>query len=347
MSESQGQATAPQQNPAEQLFQLALGYIPAMSINVIAKLSVADQLAGGPKTVAEIAGVCKGKADALYRLMRAVATVGVFRETDPGRFEQTPMSDLLRTDHPQSIRDFMVFFPDPLHFRCYANLMHCVKTGETAGKPTVGKELFEYLADHPEDSAIFNAGMVNITRLFVPAVLDAYDFGGAQVMSDIGGGHGSVVAAILLRYPKMKGMLFDMPHVVAGAGAYLQSAGVANRCEIVPGDFFKSIPGGADTYIMKNIIHDWDDDRSIAIMRNIRQALGDRPNGKLLLLEFVLPPGNEPNLSKWADIEMLALPGGRERTEQEYSALFAKAGFRLNRVVPSKSPQSVVEAVPV
>jgi hypothetical protein len=332
---------------SEQLFQLALGYIPAISLNVVAKLSVADQLSQGPKHVEDIARVCSVNADILYRVMRAVASIGVFRELDHGRFEQTPMSNVLRADHPRSLRPFIVFFPDPLHFRCYASLMHAVKTGETTVKAALGQDLFEYLEDHPEESETFNAGMVSITRQFIPAVLAAYDFGETRVLADIGGGHGSVVAAILQKYPQMKGILFDMDHVVRGAASYLQSAGVSNRCEVVSGDFFKSVPGGADTYIMKNIIHDWDDDRSIAILKNIRQAFGNRPGGKLLLLELVLTPGNEPHLGKWADIEMLALPGGRERTESEYRELFAKCGFRLNRVVPTNSPSSVLEAVAI
>ena len=332
---------------AEQLFQLALGFIPAISVNVVAKLSIAEQLSAGPRTAEELARVCNVNPDGLYRLMRAVASVGVFRELEHGRFEQTPISDLLRADHPQTLRPFVMFFPDPLHFRCYANLMHSVQTGQSSVKPTLGKELFEYLADHPEDSAIFNAAMVNLTHMFIPAVLEAYDFRETQVLADIGGGHGSVVASILQKYPLMKGILFDIEHVVRGAGSYLQSMGVSNRCTVVGGDFFKSIPDGADTYIMKNIIHDWYDEKSIAIIRNIRQALGDRRGGKLLLLEFVVTPGNEPHLAKWADIEMLAMPGGKERTEREYAELFAKSGFRLNRVVPTQAPSSVIEAVPV
>jgi hypothetical protein len=332
---------------AEQLFQMALGFIPAISVNVAAKLSIAERLAAGPKTVEELAPLCKADSESLYRLMRALASVGVFREVDHKRFEQTALSDLLRADHPRSMKPFVVFFPDPLHFRCYANLMHSVQTGQTSVKPTFGKELFEYLAEHPDDSAIFNAAMVNLTHMFIPAILEAYDFKGIRVLADIGGGHGSVVGSILQKYPEMKGILFDMEHVVRGAGSYLQSLSVADRCTVTSGDFFKSVPAGADTYIMKNIIHDWDDEKSIAIMRNIRQALGDRKDGKLLLLEFVVTPGNEPHLAKWADIEMLALPGGKERTEAEYAELFSKCGFRLNRLVPTQAPQSVIEAVAV
>ena len=330
---------------AEQLFQLCLGYIPAISLNVVAKLSIADQLAQGPKSVEDLARASQVHADALYRVMRALATVGVFREGERRTFEQTPVSDVLRADHPMSLRPFVIFFPDPLHFRAYANLMHSVKTGETTAIPTFGRELFDYLRDHPEESAVFNAAMVKLTAAFIPAVLAAYDFSQTRVLVDVGGGHGSVIGAILQRYPQMRGIVFDIDHVVAGAGSYLRSLGVADRCEVVAGDFFKSVPPGGDTYIMKNIIHDWDDEKSNRILRNIGDQLKAQPNGKVLLLEMVLSTGNEPQLGKWADIEMLALPGGRERTEEEYRRLFADAGFRLTRIVPTQGPHCVIEAV--
>ena len=338
--------TNPQPPAAQQLFQLCLGYIVSISLNVVARLSIADQLTQGPRKVEDLARTAQAHPDALYRVMRALATVGVFRELDARRFEQTPLSDLLRADHPQSLRPFVVFFPDPLHFRCYSNLMHSVKTGETTAVPTVGRELFEYLRDHPDESAVFNAAMVNLTQAFIPTVLDAYDFSQARVLVDVGGGHGSVVGAILQKYPQMRGILFDIDHVVAGAEPYLRSIGVADRCQIVAGNFFESVPAG-DTYIMKNIIHDWDDEKSILILKNIGAQLKAQPNGKILLLEMVLSAGNEPELGKWADIEMLALPGGRERTENEYRDLFARAGFRLTRIVRTQGPQSVIEAAPM
>jgi hypothetical protein len=241
------------------------------------------------------------------------------------------------------MRPFVLFFPDPLHFRCYSNLMHSVKTGETTGKVTLGQELFDYLKGHPEDSATFNAAMVNLTQMFIPAILEAYDFSGMHTLVDVGGGHGSVLASILQKYPNMKGILADLDHVVQGAKPYLKSMGVADRCRTAAIDFFKSVPDGGDAYIMKNIIHDWDDERSLTILKNIRAAL--KNTGKLLLLEMVIGPGGHP-LGYLADIEMLALPGGRERSEQEYRDLFARAGFRLTRIVPTQSPQSVIEGVP-
>lgn len=330
---------------ADQLLQLCLGYIPAICLNVAARLLVAESLADGPKTAEDIAAARGVNADALYRVMRALVTVGIFQETAPGRFAQTPASDLLRADHPRSLRPFVVFFPDPLHFRAYSHLMHSVKTGETTAQPAFGRPLFDFFKDNPEESAVFNAAMVNVTQMFVPAVLEAYDFGETRVLADIGGGHGSVLASILQKYPNMKGILFDLQHVVAGAGAYLQSMSVFDRCTILAGDFFTNVPAGADTYIMKNIIHDWPDDKAIPILKNTRAALQQRKGGRLLLLELVIPPGNEPHLSKLADIEMLALAGGRERTEEEYRSLLQAGGFRLIRIVPTKSAQSIIEAV--
>ena len=334
-----------QPSPSDQLFQLCLGFIPAICLNVVARLSIAEQLAQGPRHVNEIAAASQANADALYRVMRAVVTVGIFTEVENRKFAQTPMSDLLRGDHSRSLRPFVLFFPDPLHFRTYANLMHSVKTGETAAKAAFGMELFEFLKDHPEESAIFNAAMVNLTLAFIPAVLEAYDFGDTKTLVDVGGGHGSVVAAILQKYPNMKGILFDLDHVVQGANAHLTAMGVSNRCAIEAGNFFEAVPAGGDTYIMKNIIHDWDDERSIVILKNIAARLKGNPRGKVVLLEFALNPGNEPHLGKWADVEMLALPGGRERTGDEYRELFARAGLKMTRVVPTKSPQSVIEAV--
>lgn len=331
--------------PSEQLFQLCMGFIPAICLNVVAKLSVADHLDKGPRSVADLARAVNANEDALCRVMRAVSIFGVFKEVDARRFEQTPASDLLRSDHPQSLRPFVSFFPDPLHFRFYSNLMHSVKTGETTGKVTVGTELFDYLKGHPEDSETFNAAMVNMTEIFVPAVLEAYDFSETQTLVDVGGGHGSVLAMILQRYPKMKGILVDLDHVVAGAHPYLKSTGVADRCQTIARDIFKSVPEGGDTYILKNIIHDWDDERSMTILRNIRAALGNRERARVLLLEIVIGPGSNP-FGYLADIEMMVLPGGRERSELEYRELFARTGFRLTKIVPTQSPQSLIEAVP-
>lgn len=340
-------ADHPTPNPtaiAEQLMQLSFGYMPAICLNIVTKLGIPDQLANGARSSKDLAHAVGANADALYRVMRALSTMGVFQEVDGKAFIQTPASDMLRSDHPQSLKAIVSFIPDPLHFHCYANLMHSVKTGETTPEPTFGKPIFEYLRNDPEEAAIFNAAMVNLTQMFIPGILKAYDFSGTQILVDVGGGHGSVLGSILQKYPHIKGILFDMEHVTRGAKPYLQTLGVADRCDIQSGDFFKSVPAGGDTYIMKNIIHDWDDEKSILILKNIGQALKNTKGGKVLLLEIVIGFGADPPLGKWADIEMLALPGGRERTEQEFRELFDAAGFRLTRIVPTESPQAVIEA---
>jgi hypothetical protein len=330
---------------AEHLLQIGLGYMPAMCLNIVTKLGVVDQLVNGPKPANDIAAAVGANADALYRVMRALSSVGIFHETAGRAFALTPASELLKSDHPSSMKSFVTFIADPMHFRCYANLMHSVKTGETTSEPTFGKPIFEYLQSDPDEAKVFNAAMVNLTQMFIPAILEAYDFSDTRTLVDVGGGYGSVLGSILQKYPHMKGILVDLAHVTEGAKPYLQSIGVADRCTIQSGDFFKSVPSGGDTYIMKHIIHDWDDERSATILRNIKQALGNNSGGKVLLLESVIGFGADLPMAKWGDIEMLALPGGRERTEEEFRQLFEKSGLRLNRIVPTQSPQCVIEAV--
>lgn len=327
----------------QQLLQLTIGYMPAMCLNIVAKLGVADLLTRGPENVQEIARATQTNEDALYRVLRALSTTGVFQELEGRKFAQTPASDLLRADHPHSLRAAVVFLPDPMHFHSYANLMHSVKTGEPTAVPTFGKPLFEYLQNDPEESEVFNAAMVNGTQVMIPAVLAAYDFTGIRTLVDVGGGHGSVLASVLQKYPDMKGILFDLDHVAAGADTLFKKMGVADRAGTIAGDFFKSVPAGGDAYIMKNIIHDWDDDKCAIILRNIRQALNSQKDGRLLILDNVVPAEPVPHPSKWFDIEMLALPGGRERTEDEFRALLDNSGWRLTRIVPTPSFAAVIE----
>jgi hypothetical protein len=276
--------------------------------------------------------------------MRALSSVGVFRETENRFFEHTPVSELLRKDHALSIRDMVNWIADPFHFHTYANLLRTVKTGESAMELAAGQPVFEFFRDDPEEGEVFNAAMVNFTRTCIAAILEAYDFSNIRKLVDVGGGYGSVVAAILARYPDMRGILYDLDHVVAGAQPVLAAAGVTGRCEVAPGNFFETVPVGGDAYIMKHIIHDWEDDKALTILANIRGALKEQAGGKVILLEAVVAGPGEPDMAKWIDLEMMAGPGGRERTREEFKRLFEKAGFRLNRVVPTKSPLSVIEA---
>ena len=328
----------------QQLFQLVLGYMPAMALNVVVKLGIPDLITNGPVRAEELAKRTQISEDRLYRIMRALSSVGVFRETEYRSFEHTPVSDLLRKDHPLSSHDMVNWMADPFHFHTYANLMRTVKTGESAMELAAGKPIFEFFRDEPEEGEIFNAAMVNFTRTCIGAILEAYDFSSIRKLVDVGGGHGSVVAAILAHYPGMRGILYDLDHVVAGAQPVLAAAGVTDRCEVLPGNFFEAVPAGGDAYIMKHIIHDWDDDKSLTILNNIRGALKNQSGGKVILLEAVVAGPGEPDMAKWIDLEMMAGPGGRERTREEFQRLFEKAGFRLNRIVPTKSPLSVIEA---
>jgi hypothetical protein len=233
---------------------------------------------------------------------------------------------------------------EPFHFRVYSEMLHSVATGQPAAEKVTGMPVFEYFAREPKLSAVFNNAMTSWSGPTVAAAIKAYDFGGIHVLVDVAGGHGHVLTSVLRHYPAMRGVLFELDHVIAGAAPLLAAAGVRDRVESVAGDFFKTVPPGGDAYIMKNIIHDWDDDRAILILKNIRTALGDRRDGKVVLLEAVIPPGNQPDFGKLIDLEMLLMPGGRERTADEFESLFSRAGFKLARIVPTESPLNVIEA---
>jgi hypothetical protein len=235
---------------------------------------------------------------------------------------------------------------DPLHFRTFAELMHSVQTGETTFDHVHGQPSFEYLRDHPEESQIFNLAMTSISGMTVPAVLEAYDFSGIGTLMDVAGGHGALLRGVLNKYPAMRGVIIDLDHVIAGAKELPENKAIAHRCEFMSADFFAKVPSHADTIIMKHIIHDWDDDKAARILRNCRTALHAKPGARILVVDMVVPPGNEPHFSKFLDLEMMVFPSGRERTEEEFRKLFAASGLRLTRVVPTKSPVCVIEGVP-
>ncbi|MEO8314289.1 MAG: methyltransferase, partial [Pseudomonadota bacterium] len=281
---------------------------------------------------------------ALYRILRLLVSLGVFEQVGPRRFALNPSGDLLRRGVQGSMHPIAHFLPDPTHFRVYANLLDSVRTGAPAFDTTLGKPLFEFLANDPSYSAIFNDAMTAISTPAAAAAVAAYDFTRFGVIVDVAGGHGEVLAAILRASPGSRGVLAEIDHVAAGARERIATLGLGGRCDAVACDFFKAVPPGGDAYVMKHIIHDWDDDRSLTILRNIAQAMGDK-RGTIVLLETVIPEGDEPDPGKFIDIEMLAFPGGKERTAHEFRVLFDEAGFDLTRVVTTKSPLSVVEAV--
>jgi O-methyltransferase len=243
-----------------------------------------------------------------------------------------------------TLRNVLYFLTDDIHFRTYGAMLHSVQTGQPTVEKIVGGPVFEYLARDPAFAERFNNGMTSMSAGAIAAALQAYDFAGIEVLVDVAGGHGMVLTSILKDYPTMRGVLFDVDHVIAGAAPLIERAGVADRCRTVSGDFFQAVPPGGDAYIMKHIIHDWDDDRALIILKNIYRELRSTPGGKVILLESVVQTGNVPDFGKLIDLEMLLFPGGRERTAAEFADLFARAGFELTRIVPTESPLSVIEA---
>jgi hypothetical protein len=313
------------------------------AVYVAAKLGVADLLADGPRSVNELAAATAMHERSLYRVLRSLAGVGVFRETEPKIFALTPLAEPLRSDAPQSIRNGVIFMGEEWHWKVWGDMLYSVRTGKPGWGHVHGDEVFDYFGAHPEQAEIFNRAMTDMSTATAPSVVDAYDFAGIRTLADIAGGHGYLLSQVLKSNKGMKGILFDVQSVISGADALLEREGVAGRVEKVSGDFFASIPAGADAYIMKHIIHDWDDKRATKILRNIRAVMP--PDGRVLIVETVVPEGNEPHYSKLLDLEMLSSPGGVERTAREYRELLAAAGLRLTRIIQTNSPFSVVEAV--
>jgi hypothetical protein len=332
----------PAPDPGARLFQALQGYKASAGLHIATRLGIADLLAGGPKPVSELARASATNENALYRLLRALASMGAFSEVAPGSFANTPVSELLRRDAPGSMRDAVLWIADPFHFRLYAEFLHSIRTGETTIRKMTGHGAFEYFDNDPALGAVFHSAMTAISAMALPAVLEAYDFGDSGTLCDVAGGHGLLLTGILRKHAGLRGILFDLPGVVEGARPRIDSLGLASRCEVVGGDFFGSVPA-ADRYVLKNIIHDWDDEHAARILDNCRRAMhGD---GRIVLLEQVIAPGDVPQPAKWLDLDMLALAGGRERTAAEFGELVGQAGLRLARIVPTRSPYCVIEAV--
>ncbi|MGA3043571.1 MAG: methyltransferase [Bryobacteraceae bacterium] len=315
------------------------GVIAAQAIYVAAKLRIPDLLASGPKTVEELASDCGAHAPALERLLRALATLEMFAPAPDGRFHNTPLTEMLCSDHPQRLRDGALLLPAPFLWRPLGDLYESVRTGEPAFQRVFGQRFFEYLATHPGDAAVFNAAMTQGIAWSTPALLAAYDFSRFERLVDVGGGEGALLRDILAATPRLRGLLFDLPAVVAGAGGILAGE-IAARCEIVGGDFFDSVPEGADAYLLKGVIHDWPDDDAARILRNTRRAI---PAGGTLLVVEPIDSGARP--AGLSDLLMLAI-GGRDRSETEFRALLAAAGFELTRLIPTEA-SSVIECHPV
>lgn len=332
--------------PNVQIAQMVGGHIVTRAMYAFAELGLADLLRDGPRAASDIAPVVGADGASLYRLMRTMAGLGFVAEDPDHRFTLTPLGDALRSDAPGHARSMVRLIAGPFGWRVLGEFLHSVTTGEAGSERALGMPIFEYLASAPQEATWFNEMMIAFHGGEPPAVAAAYDFSGVDTLVDIGGGTGNLLTTILQANPRMRGVLHDMSHVAEQARDLIASRGLADRCTVSEGDFFEALPEGGDAYMLSHIIHDWDEASCIKILTNCRNAM--KPGGRLLVVEMVIPPGNDFHPGKISDMIMLAFtPGGCERTAAEYAALFAKAGFKLTRVVPTASPVSVVEATPV
>ncbi len=328
-------------DPTAHFLQLASGNWVTQMLHVAAELGVADQLAAGERPVEELAEAVGADPDGLFRLLRGLASLGVFTETAPRRFALTPLAELLRSDHPGSQRQFVRMLGGE-HYDAWADLLHGVRTGESAFRHRFGEPVFPWYAHHPERGAIFDAAMTDFSRVETQGLLAAYDFSGLRHLVDVGGGRGALLQAVLRRHGHLRGTVYDQPAVVAPVAVPDDLAG---RFDVEGGDFFEAVPSGGDAYLLKHILHDWGDGDCLTILGLIRAALA--PGGRVLILEQLVPPGNDPCPSKLLDLNMLVMTeGGRERSSEEYARLLERAGLRLAAIHPTPSPISVVEAQP-
>jgi hypothetical protein len=328
-----------------ELLAVARAYQQSRALAVAAELGVADLLSDGSCSVEELASATRTNGPALYRLLRALASIGVFHEDDQRRFSLTAMGDYLRTDHPLTLAPVTRMFCADYEWQAWGELLHSVRTGENAAVHALGVDIWEYRRRHPEAGEVFDAAMRTLSRATTGDLLGAYNFGRHQIIADIGGGTGAVLASVLVAHPALRGILFDRPHVVANAGPVLQDAGVADRVTVVAGDFFEAVPDGADAYVLRRILHDWAEEKAVQILRRIHEVM--EPDARLLVLDAVVGPPDDDPLTKFLDLMMLVSAGGRERTEPEWKALLADAGFRVECATRATSNMHVIEAVRV
>jgi hypothetical protein len=333
-----------EENPAPPaLFQMAVSYWVSQAIYVAAKLGIADFLTEGPKSSGELAAATGANAPSLFRLMRALASLGVFSLAGSDYFALSGLGEGLQSDAPGSLRAMVITLGE-IHYKACGSLLHSVQTGSSGFRDVFGMDLFEYLEQEAGAADVFNQGMTNLSAMLSYAVLCAYDFSEICHIMDIGGGQGAFLRNVLKFHPELKATVFDMPSTVAKAKQLPCGSTDDEKLTFVSGDFFVSVPPGADTHLLCGVIHDWDDDRAITILRNCRKAMAT--NGKLLLVEMVVPEGNANCFSKLLDLNMLVMTGGRERTRHEFERLLVAAGYRLTKVVQTLAPQSVIEGVP-
>ena len=330
-------------SPRAVIVQTTLQVLLARALAVAAELGIADLVSREPKSPAELAAATGAHADALHRLLRMLASHGVFAEDDRGRFQLTPLAAVLQTGSADSLRDFLRFFSGDIAWNAYRDLLHTVRTGEYGFAHAYGMGFFAYLAAHPDVEALFSAAMAQATARENAAIAGAYAFGQFARLVDVGGGRGGLLAAVLTAYPTVRGVLYEQPAVAANP-ASLQAAGVMERCEVVGGDFFQSVPAAGNAYVLKRVLHDWTDDQAIQILQRCREAMAKE--GRVLTIEGVIRPGNAPDRIKDMDVLVgMALSGGRERTEAEFRRLYEQAGLQLTRVIPTPATLAIVEGV--
>jgi hypothetical protein len=332
-------------NAFTDLTRLVNGYQVSQAIHVAARLGIADHLRDGPRSSAQLAKLTGSHPRTLYRLLRALASAGVFHEGDDKTYSLTAMGECLRSDSPTPLGGWAAYVGRPYAWQAWGHLEHSVRTGENAFRHLNGQSVWDYRSTHPDENAIFDRAMTATSRAVMDSAIAAYDFGQFRHVADIGGGQGQLLAGILSAHPGMRGTLFDQPHVVAKAREVLTANGIADRCEVVAGSFFESVPSGADAYLMRAIIHDWDDPEALEILKACRRAM--RPGAKLLLFERVVEAPNEGLLGKTSDLNMLVMLGALERTYDEYSALCRAAGLETRRTVRAGSLNQIIEAVPI
>jgi len=344
-TDKEKQAEAP--DPASRIWQMVTSNWMTQAIYVAAELRLADLLTDAPKTSQELAGSTGAHAPSLQRLLRALVTLEICKEREDGSFELTPTGAVLRSDSSDSMRNW-VLYAGGQQWPLWGHLLDSIRTGKTAREIMTGEGLFENLERNPAAAVLFNQAMVQMTRRITQGVVGSYDYSRLQTIIDIGGGYGELLSAILQANPGTRGVLFDLPNARETGLSHMASIGLGERCEIVTGSFFESIPSGGDAYILKHIIHDWNDEQCKVILENCRRVMA--ANGKLLVIERIIPDQVEPSVSHQlilrADLNMLIGTGGRERTEGEFQALLSSSGFRLNRVIAIGQSYNIIEALP-
>ena len=322
---------------------IIIQYFTSRAVSAAAALNVADALRAGGKNIDELAEAVGAHAPSLYRVLRVLAAANIFREEEDHRFANTALSDMLRADVPGSLRDLVLLFGDETSWRSWGDILHAVRTGEAPFEHIYGQKFFDFLQDHADKAAMFDRAMASASSTTNAAVAQAYDFSGFATLVDVAGGTGSALCSILAATPNLHGIVFDLPHVEQRARAFIAAQGLTQRCEFAGGSFFEAVPQGADAYFMKHVLHDWGDAECATILGTCRKAMPF--DACLLICERIVPPGNEPSSAKLIDLHMMMTNhGGRERTEPEYRDLLRRSGFKLQRVVATGTPWSLIEA---